>query len=59
MKLLLENWRKYLKENEDPLDLGFETITVEDLTDPFRYINRPDEKKYIMFLSCRIGGFLP
>ena len=91
MKLLFENWRKYLKESErpgpghtksnyercpekiafdgfakatydatgksggflaeaeeDPMDLGFEAVTVEDLTNPFKYINRPDEKKYII-----------
>jgi hypothetical protein len=91
MKLLFENWRKYLKESErpepghtksryekcpeniafdgfakatydatgesggflaeaeeDPMDLGFDVVTIEDLTNPFKYINRPDEKKYII-----------
>jgi len=48
MKLLFENWRGYLKEDEDPLDLGFEIVTVEDLMNPFQYVEQPDEKKYII-----------
>ena len=49
MKLLFEGWRKYLKENEEnPMDLGFDVVTAEDLTNPLKYINLPDEKKYII-----------
>jgi hypothetical protein len=39
----------FLAENEeDPMDLGFETVTIEDLTNPFKYINQVDGKKYII-----------
>ena len=48
MKLLFESWRKYLKEQDEPLSLGFDVVTIEDLANPFKYINLFDEKKWIV-----------
>jgi len=38
-----------LKQNEEKsLNLGFDVVTVEDLINPFKYINLFDEKKWIV-----------